>query len=169
MFDSGSISTAAPSLEELCALLERLATLDGHCASEAELVDHLTAMEQLKSGLAAAQARVTARLAASRSRAEAARGVPTSERGRGLAAEVALARQDSPVRGNQHLGAALALVHEMPDTQAALTSGEISEYRATLMVKETAVLSREHRRAGQPDRLPARPGLGAAPHPRGPR
>ncbi len=34
----------------------------------------------------------------------------------------------------------------MPDTHAALTRGEISEYRATLMVKETALLSRADRR-----------------------
>ena len=50
------------------------------------------------------------------------------------------------MRGNQHLGFAKALVHEMPDTHAALTLGEISEYLATLVVKETAVLSRAHRR-----------------------
>ncbi len=146
MFDSSVIESAAPSLAELRALLGRLVTLDGQGASEAELVDQLTAMEQVKSGLAAAQARVTATLASTRSRAETARGVPAKERCRGLAAEIALARHDSQVRGNQHLGFANALVHEMPDTHAALTSGEISEYRATLMVKETAVLSRAHRR-----------------------
>ena len=146
MFDWAISDTAAPSLDELRALLERLTSLDGRGASEAELVDQLTAMEKLKSGLAAAQARATAALAATRSRAEAARGVPVGDWCRGLAAEIALARQDSPVRGNQHLGASLALVHEMPDTHAALTRGEISEYRATLVVKETAVLSRQHRR-----------------------
>jgi hypothetical protein len=146
MFDLAISDTAAPSLAELRALLERLAKVDGAGASQAELVDQLTVMEQLKSGLAAAQARVTATLVATRSRVEATRGVPARERCRGLAAEVALARQDSPVRGNQHLGAARALVHEMPDTHAALTRGEISEYRATLMVKETALLSRTHRR-----------------------
>ena len=146
MFDSPAIGSAATSLAELRALRERLASLDGRGASEAELIDQLTAMEQLKGGLAAAQARVTATLAASRSRAEAARRVPANERCRGLAAEIALARQDSPVRGNQHLGFANALVHEMPDTHAALTRGDISEYRATLVVKETAVLSRQHRR-----------------------
>ncbi|MET0526039.1 MAG: DUF222 domain-containing protein [Nocardioides sp.] len=146
MFDSTVSGTPAPSLPELRAMLARLASLDGAGASQAELVDQLTAMEQLKSSLAAAQARVTATLAATRSRAEAAAGVPAVDRCRGLAAEIALARHDSPVRGNQHLGAALALVQEMPDTHAALTRGEISEYRATLMVKETALLSRAHRR-----------------------
>jgi hypothetical protein len=146
MFDSTIDGAAAPSLDELRGLLDRLAHLDGAGAGEAELVDQLTAMEELKSGLAAAQARVTGTLAATRSGAEAGRGVPARLRCRGLAAEIALARHDSPARGNQHLGAALALVHEMPDTHTALARGEISEYRATLIIKETAVLSRRHRR-----------------------
>ena len=54
--------TATPSLEELRDALARLAAHDGTGLSEAELVDHLRAMEQLKSALAAAQARVTATL-----------------------------------------------------------------------------------------------------------
>ena len=135
----------APDTEELQRLLTRLASCDGAGAGEADLVDHLTVLEQLKSAAAAAQARVTATLDATRCRAEAARDVPVRERCRGLGAEVALARRDSPARGSRHLGLARALVHEMPHTLAALTRGDISEYRATLVVKETATLSREHR------------------------
>jgi hypothetical protein len=37
------------------------------------------------------------------------------------------------------------LVHEMPHTLAALTEGRLSEWRATLLVRETACLSREDR------------------------
>jgi hypothetical protein len=144
---------AAPSIGDLRDALARLAAHDGAGLSEAEMVDHLTAMEQLKSGLAAAQARVSARFAAERVKSEAAAGVPAEQRGRGIAAEVALARQDSPVRGARHLGLATALVHEMPHALAALTRGEISEWRATLVVRETAVLSREHR--AEVDNLPA--------------
>jgi hypothetical protein len=40
---------------------------------------------------------------------------------------------------------AKALVHEMPHTLAALTRGDITEWRATVIVRETAVLTREHR------------------------
>src|SRR5690349_12267602 len=141
----GATLSVAPSLDDLRDALSRLATHDGAGLSEAELVDHLSALEQLKSGIAAAQARVTATLAASRSRAEAAAGLPSAERCRGLGNEVGLARQESPVRGRLHLGLALVLVHEMPETLAALTRGEISEWRATLIARETAVLSREHR------------------------
>jgi hypothetical protein len=142
---SGAPLKAAPSLGELRDALARLAAHDGAGLSEAELVDHLRAMEQLKSGLAAAQARVTGRLAATRAAAEAVTGVPADQRCRGLGHEVGLARQESPVRGRQHLGLALVLVHEMPETLAALTRGEITEWRATLIARETATLSRAHR------------------------
>jgi hypothetical protein len=146
--DAASTATrlpAAPSLADLREALGSFAVHDGAGLSEVEMVEHLAAMEQLKSGLAAAQARVTATLAAERSRQEAEAGVPADQRCRGLAAEIALARQDSPVRGARHLGVAHALVHEMPCTLAALTRGEISEWRATLLVRETAVLTSEHR------------------------
>jgi hypothetical protein len=144
--DSGSGAAAlvpAPDLEELWGLLDRLSRLDGGDLSEGEMVEELTAMERLKSGLAAAQARVTARLAATRADSEA--GLPVAERCRGLGAEVGLARQESPVRGRQHLELALVLVRELPHTMAALTRGEISEWVATQVARETAVLSREDR------------------------
>jgi hypothetical protein len=135
----------APTLAELRDALRRLAAHDGDALSDAELVDHIGAMEQLKSGLAAAQARLTARLADRRAAHEAAAGVPAEQRGRGLAAEIALARRESPARGARSLGLARALVTELPHTLAALTSGQISEWRATLVARETAVLSRAHR------------------------
>ena len=73
--------------------------------------------------------------------------MPAAKRGRGVASEVALARRDSPVRGGQHLGFAKALVHEMPHTLAALECGALSEWRATLIVRESACLDVEDRRA----------------------
>ncbi|MGV0853939.1 HNH endonuclease, partial [Mycolicibacterium phlei] len=78
--------------------------------------------------------------------AEAAAGVPKSKRGHGLASEVALARRDAPNVGGRHLGMARALVEEMPYTLAALECGALSEYRASLIVKESACLSVQHRR-----------------------
>ena len=59
---------------------------------------------------------------------------------------IALARRDSPARGNRHLGFAKALVHEMPHTLAALESGVLTEWRATLIVRESACLDVEDRR-----------------------
>ncbi|WP_020142828.1 HNH endonuclease signature motif containing protein [Terracoccus sp. 273MFTsu3.1] len=63
----------------------------------------------------------------------------------GVAAQVALARRESPVRGAQHVRLALALTNEMPHTLAALEVGELSEWRAQILVTETATLTTEQR------------------------
>ncbi len=68
-----------------------------------------------------------------------------SEIARGIGAQVALARRESPHRGSRLVGLAEALVHEMPRTMVALTAGETSEWRATVVARETACLSRELR------------------------
>lgn len=115
-------------------------------ADEAQLRAMVDEFERLKSAAAAAQARATALWAAKRRAAETAAGVPAKKRGRGLAAEVALARRDAPARGGRHLGLATALVEEMPHTLAALAGGHLSEWRATLIVRESACLTVEHRR-----------------------
>ncbi len=64
-----------------------------------------------------------------------------------MASEIALARRDSPARGGRHLGFAKALVNEMPHTLAALEQGQLSEWRATLIVRESACLDIEDRQA----------------------
>lgn len=110
-----------------------------------ELVDRIASLEKLKAAAAAAQARLTEALDATVRGDRAARGRPAAEQGRGIAAEVALARRESPSRGGQHLGLATALVREMPHTLTALEQGRLSEWRATILVRETAVLSREDR------------------------
>lgn len=113
---------------------------------ESDLIAQISALERLKSAAAAAQARAAAAFASARRAAEAAAGVPARRRGRGVAAEIALARHDSPARGNRHLGFGQALVHEMPHTLAALEAGLLSEWRATLIVRESACLDLEDRR-----------------------
>lgn len=133
-------------LASLASLAARLGELDRD-VDDATLVDRIRALEVLKAAASAAQAHAAAALDVSQRAAQAAAGVPAAELGRGVAAQVALARRDSPHRGGQHLGQAKALVHEMPRTLAALQSGRISEWRATILVRETAVLTREHRSA----------------------
>lgn len=115
-------------------------------ADEATLRGLVERFERLKAAAAAAQARATEAWATKRHAAEMASGVPTKKRGRGLASEVALARRVAPKRGGQHLGLATALVREMPHTLAALERGVLTEWRATLIVRESACLSVEHRR-----------------------
>ena len=114
---------------------------------ESALVEEISRLERVKSAAAAGQARATAALDEMRRADEAAAGMPRAKQGRGVASEVALARRDSPARGGRHLGFAKALVHEMPHTLAALECGALSEWRATLIVRESACLDVEDRRA----------------------
>ncbi|MBW0011880.1 HNH endonuclease signature motif containing protein [Mycobacterium sp.] len=116
-------------------------------AAEAALIARIREWETVKSAAAAEQARAAADLDGLRRRNEAAAGIPAAQRGRGLASEIALARRDSPARGGRHLGFAKALVHEMPHTLAALEAGLLSEWRATLIVRESACLDLDDRRA----------------------
>jgi Domain of unknown function (DUF222) len=127
-------------------MFETLVVIDPPC-EESALVERIAELERVKSAAAAGQARAAAALDAARRGAEAAAGVPAARRGRGVASEVALARRDSPARGNRHLGFAKALVHEMPHTLAALEAGVLTEWRATLIVRESACLDVEDRRA----------------------
>ena len=114
---------------------------------DSERIDLIRGLEELKSAAAAAQARAASDFDLSQREEQAALGEPPSRLGRGVAEQVALARRDSPHRGGRHVGLAKALVREMPHTQSALAAGLISEWRATLLVRETAYLAREHREA----------------------
>jgi hypothetical protein len=125
--------------------IDALAEVDP-LADEAALADRIALLEQVKAAAAAGQARAAAALDIARRAREGAAGVPAAKRGRGLASEIALARRDSPNRGGTHLGLAKALVFEMPHTLRALERGALSEWRATLIVRESACLSVEHRR-----------------------
>ncbi|HYZ69685.1 MAG TPA: DUF222 domain-containing protein [Mycobacterium sp.] len=125
--------------------LGELAAVDPY-ADEAALIEQIALLERVKSAAAAGQARAAAALDDKRRADEAAAGVPKAKQGRGVASEVALARRDSPSRGGRHLGFAKALVHEMPHTLAALACGALSEWRATLIARESACLTIEDRR-----------------------
>ncbi|MDN3904405.1 HNH endonuclease signature motif containing protein [Arthrobacter sp. YD2] len=113
--------------------------------TDAGLVDRLRLLEELKAAASAAQARIAVALDASVRGAHAQAGIPPEHQGRGVAAQLALARRESPARGGRILGFANALGKEMPCTLRALSEGIISEWRATLIVRETACLSVEDR------------------------
>ncbi|WP_159709164.1 HNH endonuclease [Arthrobacter sp. 18067] len=110
-----------------------------------ELIDQIRGLEDLKSVIVGLQARAAVAFDLAQRQEQAEAGVPASDRGHGVGAQVALARRESPNRGSRLLGLAKALVMEMPHTMAALESGQLNEWRATLLVKETACLSVEDR------------------------
>ena len=130
----------------------------GEGSDDADRIDLIRALEELKCSAEAAQAVLTAAFDRSQREAEARAGVPAERQGRAVAAQVALARRESPHRGRQHVGLAVVL-DEMPHTKAAFRGGGITEWRAMLLARETACLSRadraevDRRVAGDPDVL----------------
>ena len=129
--------------------------------SDVERVDLLRGLEELKCIAEAAQAALSADFAESQVAKAADAGVPTERRGRGVAAQIALARRESPHRGQRHLALARILRAELPHTWAAFSNGRITEWRATLIARETACLALEQRLeiderlAADPDALEA--------------
>ena len=125
--------------------------------TDAGCLDLVHAMEAIKAAAAAVQARATASFVASRdARVDDQRSAgeidarEASQARAGTRAEVALARRCSPSQADRHVGLARALTREMPETMRALSDGEISEWRATILVRETATVSADHR--GEIDR-----------------
>ena len=111
----------------------------------AGLIDQIRLLEEVKASASAAQARAAALFDAVTRSAQAAAGMRSERLGKGVGAQVGLARRESPHRGTRLLGLARILTREMPHTLHALTLGVISEWRATLLVRETACLSLEDR------------------------
>ncbi len=108
--------------------------------SDLERVDLIRHAEDLKAKLCALQARLSADLDRSVRAAHADLGLPAGLRGRGVAGQIGLARRESPARASRLLGLANALTHELPHALAAMGAGVLSEWRATLIARETACL-----------------------------
>lgn len=141
------------------AAIACLKSYGGAATDDAERVDLLRALEELKCVAEATQAAIAADLDDSQRAQQHALGVKVARRGRGVAAQVALARRESPRRGRQHLGLARVLRDELPYTWAAFRDGRITEWRATVIARETACVSLQDRLAmdraiaGDPDAL----------------
>ncbi|MDN5890091.1 MAG: HNH endonuclease, partial [Yaniella sp.] len=135
--------TGAARVAQVRAMLDMLDPSD----TSAESITRLQQIAQLQNTLAALAAQETADGEALRHEEEAARGVPKSRRGHGFAAEIGLARGQSPARGSKHVGVARCLVQDMPNTLDALAIGQLDEERAQAVVKEVSWLTPEHRTA----------------------
>ncbi|HET7329109.1 MAG TPA: DUF222 domain-containing protein [Nocardioidaceae bacterium] len=137
--EAGALSVG--QLASMASALERL----GSGVSDAERVEQIRLLEELKSAAAAAQAEVTADFVRSQEAAQREAGVRRAHVGKGVAAQVGLAKRESPARARRYVGWARILVAELPHTFAALRRGEISEWRAMIVARETGWLSVEHR------------------------
>ncbi|MBC7276741.1 HNH endonuclease signature motif containing protein [Nocardioides sp.] len=115
-------------------------------ASEAELVDWISRLEEVKCVAEAVQAEAAVRLEEATRARQAEAGVPARKLGEGVASQVALARRVSPAKGAKLLGLAKILVAEMPHTFGLMKAGLFSQWQATILARETACLSLEDRR-----------------------
>ncbi len=137
MLDSPDVSVADLQQHALDGLLDLFADLETP-TDDAACIDHLEALERIKSAAAAAQARLTDQL-------DQHRAGTGGRRDASLGAEIGLARHESPHHGRRHLGLARALLHDLPHTYAALQRGDLSERDALIIATETSHLTREHR------------------------
>jgi hypothetical protein len=71
------------------------------------------------------------------------RGARRASGGIGIAAQVALARRESPTKGTRIVSHALALTRHLPHTLAALSAGLLNEHRASLVARHTSHLRPE--------------------------
>ena len=130
---------------DLAGWVEQLAGIDVRVA-DVERIDRIRELERVKSACAAAQAVLTVAFVESQTAGLSTKRARDERTRRSVSGQVAVARQESPFRGGRHVGLATVLTSEMPNVLAALRSGVISEWRATLIVRETACLSVEDRR-----------------------
>ena len=132
--------------EDVQALTARMSSVD-RGLSNTERIDQVRVLEELACAARAAQAVLAVDFDASMRVKAAEAGVLAERQGRGIAAQVAFARRESLHRGERALQLAKVVTREMPCTMAAWAQGRVDEYTVTLLVKETACLSREDRGA----------------------
>ncbi len=114
-------------------------------AVQAEWVDLLGELEAVKNAITATQARLTVALDEATRADEARQSIRAERRGRGVPNQVGAALRVSPHAGAGFVSTSRVWVTQMPHTFAALQAGVLSQWRATILVRETSHLSLEHR------------------------
>ncbi|MFI8525959.1 HNH endonuclease [Promicromonospora sukumoe] len=114
-------------------------------AVQATWVDLLGELEAVKNAVTATQARLTVALDQATRAEEARQSIRAERQGRGVPNQVGAALQVSPHAGAGFVSTSRVWVTQMPHAFAALQSGVLSAWRATLLVRETSHLSVEHR------------------------
>src|SRR5699024_8137144 len=130
------------AVQDAMGILGRLPEPD----SPEACIDRLQLVEQARRMLAGDHVVTTSRFVDYRDSDEAALRIPTSERLKGIEAEVGFARGESPYVGAALTHTATALTSVLPSTFAALSAGKMSEYHARVVAQETLHLSDAHRR-----------------------
>jgi hypothetical protein len=142
MFEMGPPTTTA-QLRDWVSSIGRLE----HARTDAERVERIRLLEELKSAAAAVQAVETVAFAEAQERRQRESGLPSGSVGKGVGSQVGLAKRESPARAQRYLGWSRVLTRELPGTFEALAEGRITEWRAQIVARETIWLSAEHRLA----------------------
>lgn len=142
---SGLPGEGSGVLDLLSGVLASMPAAEVTGLDETVLVDVISRAESLKNALAGLQARAEVVLDETVRVRQEAGGMAAGKLGAGVHAQIALARCECPNTGHRLLGLAKAVVNEMPHTHRALATGRLSEWRATMLVRETACLTRGER------------------------
>ncbi len=113
---------------------------------DAQRIDLIVALESLKHTASAVQTVLAVDFDRSQRAAQVEAHTPPRRVGEGIAAQLGLARHESPFRGARWLSQSRTLRTQMPHTLARMMAGQLSEHRAWLLVKETDCLDETDRR-----------------------
>ncbi|WP_258066814.1 HNH endonuclease [Arthrobacter sp. GMC3] len=113
--------------------------------SGAALIGAIRELENVKNAAAAAQAKAEVLFSIVERARQLHAGVRGEALGKGTAAQIALARRESPFAGTRLLTSAIRVVREFPQVLAACTSGVLSEHRGHIIATESEFLSPEQR------------------------
>ena len=113
-----AVVPAFPTLADVLALLRSVPL----AADGPGLIDQVRGLEDIKCLAGAKQADATVAFDLQQRREQAAAGMPAADQGGGVAAQIALARRESPAKGSRLLGLAKTLTG-MPHTFAATPTG----------------------------------------------
>lgn len=111
----------------------------------AALIAAIRELENVKNAAAAAQGKAEVLFAAVERARQLSMGVTADAVGRGIGAQIALARRESPYVACRQLTSATRLVREFPQVSNMCSNGVLSEHRAHIIVTETEFLSSEQR------------------------
>lgn len=132
--------------DELASLLERSPHVDGPVdASDAQLIDVISALERVKGAISAVQARTEVAFRDSQVEQQRRQDVPRVLLGRGVADQIALARRITPKQASDQVTLHRVLVETLPRTTLLLQHGEISEWAAHEVAKNVLILGDEDR------------------------
>lgn len=129
-------------------------------ADDFDKITQLELLQHLQNATAGAIARVSADFEVSQRDEQRRQQVPSRERGRGIADQIALARRISPAQASRDLGFARAMRRDLAGTGRLLSTGQINERVAQAVHRETDHLEPTLRRQVDGELVGALPRLG---------